>query len=248
MTKLHKKKWQKIGGYISCLLVASLIGYALLCIFSRNTAAGGFTGATGSGSLAELPNRVAELQAAQHANPDTVAWITVPGTNIDGPVQQSIDNDYYMRRDERGQPSHEGCFFADYECSFDAADTISPNTVIYGHTFSRPEQDPNTGFGQLVQLTEPTFSAEHPTLYLTLPNQTLAFDIISVGYADEAADQVCIKAYPTSREWNSIYESAKTRNLLDLPFDFKTGDKLLTLSTCTSDADTRLLVVAKLTK
>lgn len=29
------------------------------------------------------------LAAAQKENPDTVAWITIPGTNIDAPVQQT---------------------------------------------------------------------------------------------------------------------------------------------------------------
>ena len=38
------------------------------------------------------------LAAAQKDNPDTVAWITIPGTNIDAPVQQYGDNDYYLRR------------------------------------------------------------------------------------------------------------------------------------------------------
>ena len=41
------------------------------------------------------------LAAAQKENPDTVAWITIPGTNIDAPVQQYGDNDYYLRRDEK---------------------------------------------------------------------------------------------------------------------------------------------------
>ena len=33
------------------------------------------------------------LTVAQKENPDTVAWITIPGTNIDAPVQQYGDND-----------------------------------------------------------------------------------------------------------------------------------------------------------
>ena len=36
------------------------------------------------------------LTVAQKENPDTVAWITIPGTNIDAPVQQYGDNDYYL--------------------------------------------------------------------------------------------------------------------------------------------------------
>ena len=42
------------------------------------------------------------LAAAQKENPDTVAWITIPGTNIDAPVRQYGDNDYYLRK----EPTH----------------------------------------------------------------------------------------------------------------------------------------------
>ena len=37
------------------------------------------------------------LTVAQKENPDTVAWITIPGTNIDAPVQQYGDNDEILR-------------------------------------------------------------------------------------------------------------------------------------------------------
>ena len=29
-------------------------------------------------------------------NPETVGWITIPGTKINAPVLQTVDNDYYM--------------------------------------------------------------------------------------------------------------------------------------------------------
>ena len=64
------------------------------------------------------PDRAEELQVAQSNNPDTVAWLTVPGTDIDGPVQQAADNDYYMRRDELGKPSYEGCFLPIMSATF----------------------------------------------------------------------------------------------------------------------------------
>ena len=56
------------------------------------------------------------LTVAQKENPDTVAWITIPGTNIDAPVQQYGDNDYYLRRDEKGAEDYHGCLYADYAC------------------------------------------------------------------------------------------------------------------------------------
>ena len=69
--------------------------------------------AAGSSSIPEpastpTPPPAATAESALHesTNPDTVAWLTIPGTNIDGPVQQGPDNDYYLRRDSDGNEDY----------------------------------------------------------------------------------------------------------------------------------------------
>ena len=54
------------------------------------------------------PTATAETASHESSNPDTVAWLTIPGTNIDGPVQQGPDNDYYLRRDSDGNEDYHG--------------------------------------------------------------------------------------------------------------------------------------------
>lgn len=44
-------------------------------------------------------------------NPDVVAWIQIPGTQINYPVVQGKDNDYYLHRDLNGQKSTAGTIF-----------------------------------------------------------------------------------------------------------------------------------------
>lgn len=70
------------------------------------------------------------LAAAQKENTDTVAWITIPGTNIDAPVQQYGDNDYYLRRDEKGAEDYHGCIYADYACRIDNGEKVSRNLIF----------------------------------------------------------------------------------------------------------------------
>ena len=60
------------------------------------------------------------LANTQEENPDTMAWITIPSTNIDAPVQQYGDNAYYLRRDEKGNEDYHGCIYADYACRMDS--------------------------------------------------------------------------------------------------------------------------------
>ena len=51
-------------------------------------------------------NRQAELADAKSRNPDAVAWLYIPGAEVDDPVMQAEDNGFYLNRDElrRVQP------------------------------------------------------------------------------------------------------------------------------------------------
>ena len=63
-------------------------------------------------------------------NTDTVGWVKVPNTNIDYPVVQFSNNDYYLNHDFDKKYNYRGAIFMDYRnnpTEFDA------NTIIYGH-------------------------------------------------------------------------------------------------------------------
>ena len=77
---------------IPAILSGTLMMVLALSACSRSSAAP-------SEPVAGPPPAQGEIATAESAlhtfsNPDTVAWLTVPGTNIDGPVQQGPDNDY----------------------------------------------------------------------------------------------------------------------------------------------------------
>ena len=186
------------------------------------------------------------LAQAQAENPDTVAWLTVPGTNIDGPVQQAEDNEYYLRRNELGEPSHDGCFFADYECNL-SGDALSTNTIIYGHTFTAPGQDPNLGFGQLNAFLDAEFAAANTQIFLSVAERQYTFEIKSAGVASAEQDGVCILASPGWAQQQELVRLANERNVIEnRALEAVGGQKLLTLSTCTDKNEERLLIVAEL--
>lgn len=185
------------------------------------------------------------LTEAQSENRDTAAWLTVSGTNIDSPVLQSEDNDYYLRRDSLGQYSVTGCYFADYECTLSSAGKLSTNTIIYGHTISG---DNEQFFGQLHKFyDDPEFAAENTKIYLSLPDRMLEWNIVSVGIADAEEEALQISANLTSAELQQILTSAIDRSKYSYPVDLG-SEKLLTLATCTGDDTTRLVIVAQLAK
>lgn len=52
--------------------------------------------------------RFADLLAQ---NDEVVGWVTVPGTNIDYPVLQTDNNQFYLRHDLDKQYNVRGCLF-----------------------------------------------------------------------------------------------------------------------------------------
>ena len=111
-----------------------------------------------------------------------MAWITIPGTNIDAPVQQYGDNDYYLRRDEKGVKDYHGCIYADYACRMDSGIKVSRNLIFYGHTFT--DEDYVGGFEDLHKYRVFEFGQENPYIYVSLADEKLTYQIFSVWVCD----------------------------------------------------------------
>lgn len=110
--------------------------------------------------VADYAEMLDALDYAKTRNQDTVGWLKIPGTDINNCVVQSFDNTYYLRRDEQKQYANEGCYYMDYECSVGAREDLSPNTIIYGHSW---DDDPDGAkFGQLFRFVDTEFAAENP--------------------------------------------------------------------------------------
>ena len=70
-----------------------------------------------------------DFDALSAINPNTVGWITVPGTSISYPVVQASDNYWYLRRTFHGARNASGTVFIDYR---DASD-FSGHVRVYAH-------------------------------------------------------------------------------------------------------------------
>lgn len=241
-----KKKaalWALSAAAIALLLAQVLVHDTTIHSSTGTDPISSSPGAAETAALTPADPRLAE---AQKQNSDTVAWLTVPGTNIDGPVQQAADNEYYLRRNALGQTDHNGCIYADYECDFSGAE-LSTNTILYGHTFTRPEQDPDLGFGQLSRYLDKGFAQENSSVFLSVEGRMYTFQVISVGTAVADTEQASILAALSWEQQLELVRMANERNTLPGTLEAMPGQKFLTLSTCTGNTDTRLLIVAQLT-
>ena len=63
-----------------------------------------------------------DFDRLREINPDVIAWLLSPGTQINYAVVQAEDNDYYLHRLLDGTAANGGTPFADYRCSADFSD------------------------------------------------------------------------------------------------------------------------------
>lgn len=66
----------------------------------------------------QQPERVLQVRALKEQYPDVVGWLEVPGTNINYPVMQGTDNNYYVKHDYKREYSFNGAIFLDKDQEF----------------------------------------------------------------------------------------------------------------------------------
>ncbi len=104
-----------------------------------------------------------DFVALQKYNPDIIAWIMIPRTDIDYPVVQGPDNVKYLRHTPDGEYSVAGSIFLEFSNASDFSDNHS---IIYGHHF-RGSYRPM--FTQLVDYRSSDFFKTHPTAVIYTP-------------------------------------------------------------------------------
>ena len=170
--------------------------------------------------------------AARQDNSDTIGWLYLDGTTIDDAVVKTSYNDnnqYYLRRNAKGESDYYGCYYADWRCSSGNRDFLSKNTVIYGHSMS---EDPDgVKFSQLKKYLHSDFAKTHPYIYFSTIEEDMVWEIFAVFYTDIQFDY--INPNPAASAYTGLIEKAKSLSIYDYGIDVTGTDKILTLSTCT---------------
>ncbi|MCC8069497.1 MAG: class B sortase [Ruminococcus sp.] len=188
-------------------------------------------------------------------NSDYVGSIYIDGTRIDYPIVQKTteeEKEFYLTHNFLGQEAKAGSIFLDYRCIM-GGDSQSTNMVIYGHNM----QDESM-FGQLKKYKdEEGYYEEHPIIQISSRYETSLYKIFSVFIENVDPDneeqfQYYNKiAFNSEDEFYDYANNCKMRSLISNDVDVTYGDKLVTLSTCTSNylfgssGDGRLVVVAR---
>lgn len=202
-----------------------------------------------TGNDDEIPKevtRIDKLNELRIENPEIVALIEIEGTNINYPVMQTNNNDYYMTHNYKKEYSKDGALFLDKAYDWNIPST---NLLIYGHN--------NIGssemFVELLKYKKEDFYKSHKTIKFTTCAEEAEYEIIAVfkSRVYYQHEQNVFRYYyfihaNNEAEFNSFVSSAKKASLYKIEASASYGDQLMTLSTCEySVKDGRFAVVAR---
>lgn len=170
-------------------------------------------------------------------NQDAVGWILIDGTAISYPLVQGSDNSYYLTHTINGTYNGAGTLFLDarMEDGF-----ISDNVIIYGHNMKN-----GTMFGELKKYSDENFYKEHSIINIFTEYQMCEYEVFAVAVVEPT--DTLVYAYDLSDEehFEQYRNYMNSIKLYNTSVNIYSDDKLITLSTCTSDSEQRLVVVAK---
>lgn len=191
----------------------------------------------------EMPSVLDKYAALYEANGDFTGWLSIEGTEIDYPVMQNEDDDYYLHHDFYGEESKYGCLYVRRQADLDAG----TNFIIYGHNMKDGSM-----FGDLDLYVNESFCKEHPAISFDTLYEERTYEIIAVFRSQvyREGDDV-FKYYQfyeadTIEEFAYFYDNIKDLSLYDTGVEAEFGDTFLTLSTCAYHVeDGRFVIVAK---
>lgn len=186
-----------------------------------------------------------DLSAYLAQNPDFVAWLRIPGTNVDYPVVQTDNPDYYLNHTFSGKSSVVGTLF-----SLADADYAAPgrNIAIYGHHLRSSGEKM---FTSLMRYKDADFYAGHETVLLDTLYESGSYCIFAVLNFHSGEWDASQADFESDAAFLEFIRYARRNALYDTGVTVGAEDSILTLITCDRSYGGkagRLAVVAVLEK
>ena len=177
-------------------------------------------------------------------NPDTAAWLTIYGTNIDYPVMQGENDNIYLNKSATGEYTITGSIFM---ASRNSKDFSDPYTLIYGH-----HMENGSMFGDIEKFKDKAFfmntkNKRFKTDEGVLIMENVVYNLTVFAFLDtHAYDQTIYMSQKSDAEFAELLAYAKSDALYYR--DVGDIDKVLALSTCyDATTDGRMVLLCSAT-
>lgn len=181
-------------------------------------------------------------------NNDFIAWVRLPGTQVDNPVYKADNDKFYLNHNQNKEKSRYGAVFAHCE-NVITEEKTDKNIVLFGHNMKDGMM-----FGELKKLRKLEFFKKHATIeFTTLYSQKQTYKIYAVFVLNSVrADDggriynIYRQNFANKEDFDDWYNEALQRSFIHTGIDVNMDDEFLTLVTCANDfSDARLVVMAR---
>lgn len=176
------------------------------------------------------------LEALRAENPDVVGWIFLPNSKVNYPIVQGEDNQFYLEHTWDKKESSSGSIFLEAGNSADFSDFRS---ILYGHNMANMSM-----FAVLHYYAGIWYLQTYPYVYLVTDEGVLRYEIYSTYNAE--VDSKTFALDLDDRVKASFIQMTLDESQVDVGIVPAVTDRLLTLSTCTGNYETRRVVHARL--
>ncbi|WP_394895992.1 class B sortase [Clostridium baratii] len=166
-------------------------------------------------------------------NEDYKMWIEVPNTNINYPVVQGKDNNFFLNNDFNKKESRSGAIFMDYKNNIDK----DKNIIIYGHNMKNKSM-----FQNLMKFKDEEFWKENNKIILTIDGKTYEYEIFS-SYISNAKDIDLKTNFENDDEYLKYIDDIKKKSIFHRDMNIKSNDRIITLSTCSYEKDDARMII-----
>ena len=171
-------------------------------------------------------------------NSDYKCWINIENTNIDYPVVQSEDNDYYLKRNFFNKKNYSGSVFFDFR-----VDKNSRNAILYAHNMKD-----GTMFANIEKFKNKDFFDENNKIIIEKDGVKYEYEVFSVYYLSGKENAHLKTHFGPNEEFRAYLDTAKARSLFESKRELN-NNEILTISTCSYEfKDCRTVVHAQLDK
>ena len=177
----------------------------------------------------EIEESRINFEKLKQINNNTVGWIKIDETNIDYPIVQATDNNYYLKKNIYKQTSTSGSIYIDYRNN-NFNDT---NTIIYGHNMKN-----GTMFAELKKIYEGKI--QNNIIKIQTETEEKTYKIIST-YIVDANYNMEINIQDYNKYISSIIQKSKIKFTTE---EQQETSQILTLITCSYNNEERIVVQA----
>lgn len=189
----------------------------------------------------EPDSEVYDFELLYEQNPDICAWITIPGTDIDYPVCQTDNNDFYLKHSFDKKFSAFGTLFFDFHNDV----KTSQNITVYGHSLKNSQM-----FTNIKKYAKIDYYKEHPIIQLITPEGKYEYKVFAAMVMNAVPEddngylyQFFQTDFDRQRDFVNWIDEAFQRSIIQTPVDILPNDRIITLSTCGYEFDNQRFVV-----